>query len=433
MRITITTVGSRGDVQPYVALGRGLQQAGHAVTMAVDPIFEAFIRENGLGFAALAADPMKALEADIRALGNNPVKVFRWIAEYVEQIGSEYFETYLAANQGTELMVFSSVAAMAGLHVGAVLDVPMLATTLQPIVPTSGYPYSAGMILPSWFPFLGTINKASYLIFNRMFYRMFYKFINRDRQAVLGLPPLPWRAYASLDLSAYPMLHGFSRHVVPKPADYNDNQIFTGYWFLDQEFTWQPPDSLTDFLSAGPKPVYVGFGSMVDREAEELTEMVVEALRLAGMRGILLGGWTDLGGGGLPENILKIENVPHEWLFPRMAAVVHHGGAGTTAASLRSGTPSVVVPFFADQPFWGWRVARLGAGPDPIPRNKLTPGRLAAAIRQAVTDQTIRRTAAELGEKIRAEVGVGDAVRAVERVMAEQRAVIMPPPELKGT
>ena len=432
MKITITTVGSRGDVQPYVALGRGLAEAGHDVTLAVDQLFESFVRQNGLGFARLAADPMKPLEVDIRELGNNPVKVFNWMATFVEEIGSEYFETYLEANRGTDLMIFSSIAAMAGLHIGARLNVPMLASTLQPIVPTRSYPYSAGMILPSWVPFLGTINKVSYEFFNRVFYRMLYKVINRDRERVLGLPALPWKLYKSIDLKAYPMLHGFSRHVIPKPEDYNENQIFTGYWFLDQESVWRPPPELEAFLTADPKPVYIGFGSMVDKEAEALTRLVVEALEISGQRAVLLGGWTNLGGEGLPETILKIEHVPHEWLFPRVSAVIHHGGAGTTAASLRSGSPTVIVPFFADQPFWGWRVEKLGTGPKPIPRLKLTAEKLAAAITRAVTDPQINRRADDLGEKIRAEDGVANAVRAVERVMATKREVIMPPPELIG-
>lgn len=432
MKITITTVGSRGDVQPYVALGRGLAEVGHDVTLVVDQLFESFVHQNGLGFARLAADPMKPLEVDIRELGNNPVKVFNWMATFVEEIGSEYFETYLEANRGTDLMIFSSIAAMAGLHIGAKLNVPMLSSTLQPVVPTRAYPYSAGMILPGWVPFLGAINKTSYELFNRVFYRMLYKVLNRDRERVLGLPALPWKLYRSFDLKAYPMLHGFSRHVIPKPADYNQNQIFTGYWFLDQESDWQPPAELQAFLASDPKPVYIGFGSMVDKEAEALTRLVVEALEISGQRAILLGGWTNLGSEGLPDTILKVEHVPHEWLFPRVSAVVHHGGAGTTAASLRSGSPTVVVPFFADQPFWGWRVEKLGAGPKPIPRLKLTAEKLAAAITRAVTDPQINYRAAELGEKIRAEDGVANAVKAVERVMVRQREVIMPPPELIG-
>jgi sterol 3beta-glucosyltransferase len=330
-------------------------------------------------------------------------------------------------------MIVSSLAAMAGLHIAARLNVPMLATALQPVVPTTAYPYSAGTIFPEWLPFVGWLNKRSYTTSLRFFYQAFYKMINRDRQRVLGLPPLPWKYYRDIDLRPYPILHGFSRHVIPYPDDYDQNQIFTGYWFLDQDEHWQPSAQLEAFLSADPKPVYIGFGSMVDQEAGELTRLVVEALKISGQRAVLLGGWTDLGGQGLPESILKVEYLPHDWLFPQVSAAIHHGGAGTTAASLRAGTPTVIVPFFGDQPFWGWRVEKLGAGPKPIPRLKLTAEKLANAITRAVTDPKISRRAADLGEKIRAEDGVANAVQAVEAIIAARREVIMPPTELRGT
>ncbi len=432
MKITISTIGSRGDVQPYLALGKGLADIGYEVTLAADSIFESFVQERGLAFARLAADPMKALEFDIRTVGNNPFKLMQWMARLIDQIGDEYFETYLEANRHADLMIFSSVAALAGVHVGAALNVPMISTTLQPVVPTRAYPYSAGFIPPDWIPFRGTLNKASYKTTFWFLYRMFYKMINRGRKEVLGLAPLPWRVYASLDLKAYPMLHGFSRHVLPKPPDYNQNQIFTGYWFLDQQNNWQLSKSLFQFLAEEPKPVYVGFGSMVDKEADALTELVVEALEISGQRAVLLGGWTDLGGAGLPDTILKVDSIPHNWLFPRVAAAVHHGGAGTTAASLRAGIPTVVVPFFADQPFWGWRVEQLCAGPKPVPRQKLTASKLVNAISLAVKDQEINRRAFILGQKIRAEDGVANAVQAVKYLLANRREALMPEDYLRA-
>jgi UDP:flavonoid glycosyltransferase YjiC (YdhE family) len=160
--------------------------------------------------------------------------------------------------------------------------------------------------------------------------------------------------------------------------------------------------------------------------------MVVEALDISGQRAVLLGGWTDLGGAGLPDTVLKVDSIPHNWLFPRVAAAVHHGGAGTTAASLRAGVPTVVAPFFADQPFWGWRVEQLGVGPKPVMRKNLTAAKLAAAIAQAVGDPEINRKAGVLGEKIRAEDGVGSAVRAVEDLFANRRAALMPEDYLRG-
>jgi sterol 3beta-glucosyltransferase len=171
---------------------------------------------------------------------------------------------------------------------------------------------------------------------------------------------------------------------------------------------------LLDFLADGPPPVSVGFGSMVEHEAESINQLVIDALRESGQRGILLGGWSELGSGDLPDFIFRLDAVPHDWLFPRVAAVVHHGGAGTTAAALRAGVPSVVVPWFGDQFFWGWRVGELGAGPKPISRNKLTSANLAGAIQQAVSDEAIKRKAAQLGQQVRREDGVRTAVKLIE-------------------
>ncbi|MFN2143711.1 MAG: glycosyltransferase [Anaerolineales bacterium] len=431
MKITITAVGSRGDVQPHVALGCGLAQAGHQVRLAADGMFQALVRENRLDFAPIEADPVTPMQEDLSKLGNNPVKIARWMAKAVENIGDDYFQSYLDANQGADLMICSSVAAMAGIHIAAKFNLPLIATALQPTVKTSAYPYSAGMVFPEWLPFLGAVNRQSYVSAIRAFYRMFYKIINRNRESLLGLPALPWKFYRDIDLSAYPILHGFSRHVIPFPADYNENQIFTGYWFLDEE-GWQPPEELSNFLVAGSPPVYIGFGSVLDLQTGALTGIVLDALGICGQRAVVLGGWTDLGGDDLPESVLKLDSVPHSYLFPRVSAVVHHGGAGTTGAGLRAGKPTVIVPYSSDQPFWGWRVEKLGAGPKPIPRLKLTAEKLAAAITEAVTSQKIQTRAAELGERIRAEDGVGNAVRAVEEIMATRRDRIMPDARLSG-
>jgi UDP:flavonoid glycosyltransferase YjiC (YdhE family) len=179
-----------------------------------------------------------------------------------------------------------------------------------------------------------------------------------------------------------------------------------------------------DFLAAGLPPVYIGFGSMTARDPRELTNIAVEALRAAGQRGVLLSGWAGLGTDSeVPDHVCVVTDVPHAWLFPRVAAVVHHGGAGTTAAGLRAGVPTIVTPVGGDQPFWGARVARLGAGPPPIPPRELTAARLAAAIRTATADVGMRRRAAALGERIRAEDGVGGAVAAFEQHITGARRV----------
>jgi sterol 3beta-glucosyltransferase len=207
-----------------------------------------------------------------------------------------------------------------------------------------------------------------------------------------------------------PMLYAYSEHVIPRPADWGEESIVTGYWFLDKPGDWQPDSALVRFLQEGPPPVYVGFGSMFMNGGHEKTKVVLEALRLAGQRAILVTGWGALSTGESREHVLYADSIPHDWLFPQVAAVVHHGGAGTTGAALRAGKPSVICPFVGDQPFWGRRMAALSVGPSPIPQRELTAERLAEAIKRAVTDRAMHGRAAALGEKIRAEDGVRRAV-----------------------
>ena len=190
-------------------------------------------------------------------------------------------------------------------------------------------------------------------------------------------------------------------------------------WFMDEE-PYTPPAALADFLDGGPPPVYVGFGSMTGNDPERLTRITLEALRLSGRRGVLLSGWAGLADGELPDAVLRLDAAPHDWLFPRMAAVVHHGGVGTTHTGLRAGIPNVIVPFFGDQPFWGDRVHALGAGPRPVGQEDLTAERLAEAITAATDDETMGVQAAEVGRRIQAEDGVGEAVAIVNQYLAQR-------------
>lgn len=217
------------------------------------------------------------------------------------------------------------------------------------------------------------------------------------------------------------VLHAISVHVVPRPADWPGHAHMTGYWFLEAADSWSPPADLVEFLDAGDPPVYVGFGSMAGRDPAQMTRTVVEALQLAGVRGILATGWGGMETAGLPDTVLPISQAPHDWIFPRVAAVVHHGGAGTTAAGLRAGRPAVICPFIIDQFFWGRQVEALGAGAAPIPQKKLSPEKLAAAITQVTSDPAMSAAAA-IGRRLREEYGVGNAVQLIESVLGVESA-----------
>ena len=239
---------------------------------------------------------------------------------------------------------------------------------------------------------------------------------------MLNTPAAPLLGpYDSKSTQNMPILYGFSPAVIPAPADWKGNTHITGYWFVEEADTWQPPAALLDFLQSGSPPVYIGFGSMSNRNPEETADVVIQAMALTDQRAILLSGWGGLQKSDLPGSIFMIDSIPHSWLFPRVAAVVHHGGASTTAAGLKAGVPSVIIPFFGDQPFWGQRVADLGVGPKPIPRKKLTAEKLANAIREVITNEDMRQRAAKLGKQIQAEDGIASAVTIISQL--EKRKV----------
>lgn len=423
MKITITTMGTRGDVQPYVALGLRLQSNGHTIQIGTDPVFKDFIEELGLGFIPIEIDPRRAVEEADPDLAKKPIKFLRWVKNQFERSAFESNRAALDACHDSDVLLFSSLAFMTP-HIAQALNLPSLACYLQPATPSRQIPAMLGPFLPENFPLRGAINWYGTHLNTQIFFRMIYKTVNQLRIELFDLEPLPWRVYANMDLSDVPIVYGFSPQVQPRPTDWQDYHHVTGFWLMDEDTSWQPTAALTDFLAAGPPPVYLGFGSAVDKESDALTQLMIKAVELSGQRAILQGGWSGLGDTTLPDHIFKVDNLPHSWLFPRMAAVVHHGGMGTTATGMRSGVPSVLVPFFADQPFWGYYVERLGVGPTPILRIKLTAENLAAAITTAVTDNNIRQQAAALGEKLRAEDGVGLAVQVIEIYLEQPKKLI---------
>ena len=416
MIITVNTFGTRGDIQPYIALSLGLQQAGHSIRILTHQIFEAFVNEYGLDVYPLQLDPQQVLiNQTLSELGNNTIRINRWMEENFKSALQDIFTATLNANRGADLMLNSGLS-FAGWHVAEKLNIPAIATYLWPVTPSRHFPAASGKIPPKWLPFRGCVNYLSTKLSNQLFFNLLLSSVNRCREDILDLKPLTSGDYWSLDSpgSPTPLIYGYSPVAVPKPPDWSNNQQISGYWFLDTAKDYQPEKTLLVFLADGPPPVYIGFGSMVDHEREKITQIVINALRETNQRGILLGGWSRLGSGDLPDSIFRMDAVPHDWLFPRMAAVVHHGGAGTTAAGLRAGVPSVIVPTFGDQFFWGWRVHELGVGPKPIPRNKLTVANLTSAIQQAIFDENIKNKTLLISQQIRAENGVEIAVSMIE-------------------
>ena len=415
MHITINTFGTLGDVQPYIALGIGLQVAGHHVRIFSHHVFESFVREHGLDFYPLPLDPREvALQEDLGALGRNPFAMVRFLREKFQDGLHTLFRVTDEAAAGADLLLNSALS-FAGYHIAEKRNLPAWGTNLQPYTPTRAFHGMTATPAPRWLPFKGAYNYATIKFYNQGFYRMMGPLINECRRDVLGLPPLGAGFYWKADVGPTSVLYAYSPALLPKPADWGPHLHVTGFWFLERSDDYAPPAELSEFLEAGPPPVYIGFGSMVDHAREEMSRLIVEALDISGSRAILLGGWGELAVAGEHRHILQIDYAPHDWLFPRVAAVVHHGGAGTLAAGIRAGVPTVVAPFYGDQFFWGWCVEQKGVGPAAIPRKALTAERLAGAIRAATTDDAMRRRAKALGEVVAAEDGVARAVAVIGR------------------
>lgn len=302
------------------------------------------------------------------------------------------------------------------------LGIPAMMAPLFPqYVPTADFPSLGFPDLP-----LGTgYRRLTYRIVERLAGRIGGGPVRAWRRANrLGPRPAAIGLFSDSQGRPIPALHGYSPHVSPRPADWPPTAVIAGYWWLQHAAAWIPPADLEAFLAAGSPPIYIGFGSMAGRDPARLTAIMLEALQLSGRRGLLVSGWGGLAARQLPSDVLAIEAAPHAWLFPQVAAVVHHGGAGTTAAGLRASRPTVICPFFADQPFWGRRVHVLGAGPLPIPQRQLSAQRLAEAITTATSDPQIAIAAAALGTRLSAERGVEDTVSRIERWVGPQANLV---------
>lgn len=407
MRVSIHTLGTRGDVQPYVALAVGLQRAGHRVLLAAPAQFSDFAASHGIGFAALPAEFLQLMnDPEFKAAaarGVGPGSILKLLKRFKPMMGGLLDAEWAAANSFRPHVVVHHPKALGAPRIAEHLGIAaILASPLPGFTPTSAFPTP---LLP--FANLGPLNALSHTLTARSPTLLFGGMLRAWQRSTLG----SGRSVRRISRSSA-TLYGYSASVVPVPSEWGSDVLVSGYWFLDDS-RWQPPPALASFLAAGSPPVYVGFGSMPLADAAATTELVVEALNNSGRRRVLAAGWGGLGGRTLPASVHLLDSAPHDQLFPLMSAVVHHGGAGTTAAGLRAGKPTVICPFFGDQPFWGRRVAELGAGPPPLPAKHLSSQRLAAALDTA-DDPGIRANARQLGEKISAERGVDAAVEFIE-------------------
>ncbi|MDH6139536.1 sterol 3beta-glucosyltransferase [Kitasatospora sp. GP30] len=390
MRILIITAGSRGDVAPYTGLGRRLLDAGHQVAVAAHPSHAALVGGCGLDYRPVPGDPQGLIREWSRAASREEAQALR--RAYADGLADGVAD---AVAGGADLLLTAFGPAPLSRTAGEALGIPVIGTYLAPSFATRQFP------LPNARNNAGLGPEGNLAAGRDVLGRaegLFAGSVTRLR-ARLGLPAGAPSAAADIR----PVFHGFSPLVVPRPEDWPSRVEVVGYWWPARPDRWQPPTELVDFLQAGPPPVFIGFGSMAVGEGERLSELVAAAVKRAGVRAVVQAGWAELSGCG--DDVLAIGDVPHDWLFPRTAAVVHHAGAGTTAAGLRAGVPALPVPVMADQPFWAARLHRLGVAPRPLPFQDLTAEALGDAITACLSDPAHRHRAAELAHGIAEEDG----------------------------
>jgi sterol 3beta-glucosyltransferase len=401
-------------------------ESGHEVTICTCEHFEPFVRENGLGYAYVNNDFIDFMHTpEGRIILGNAGSAWETLITIVLMMPKLFHlqerqmaDVWAACKETAPDLILYHMKATGAPDFAEKLGVPcMLAFWLPLHVPTTRFPAMGFPNLP-----LGPCYRLLTYWFIRRMLIMMSKRIRKWRKQHGLDPSSPGLRMRLPDGRPIPVLYGFSRHIIPPPEDWAETATVTGYWFLNQAEVWDPPRSLTEFLSSGEPPVYFGFGSIFGRDPKHATQIILEAVRRTGVRAILSQGW----GGIEPtasvqsESVLFIEATPHSWLFPQVSAVVHHGGCGTTAAGLLAGKPSIICPFFGDQPFWGRHVERIEVGPSPIPQKRLTVERLCHAIDVVMNDSAMRQKAATLGNRLRKENGTSNAVAFITQWMNSQ-------------
>lgn len=415
MNISILTYGSRGDLQPYLALAVGLQKAGHTVQVIGPARFAEFSASHSVPYVSLPGD-VTEISALINRAGENVFVMIKKIRDYVFDIAPEVARIAFRALEGSEFVIHSFLFTTGGHGWAREHGIPDLSIQTFPVfAPTRAFPSPAFSQIPP-----GVLSYLSHQFTSASFW---YGSQPGYASTVRAHPEIPypkklyWPFRDTPDRLRTPLLFAMSPSVIPPSADWPANISVTGYLFLDDE-SYQPPEALSAFLATGAPSVCVSFGSMVNDRAEATGRILLEAFARRGERAVILTGWGGWRAEPVPENILYLDSAAHSWLLPRCKTFIHHGGAGTTAAGLRAGIPAIVVPHAADQPFWGRRVQALGVGPAPIPVKKLTLPRLLTALAGAESPAVIAAAQA-LGREIRAEDGVRAAVRLIEQARAD--------------
>ncbi|KAK7056827.1 hypothetical protein VNI00_002544 [Paramarasmius palmivorus] len=405
------TIGSRGDVQPYIALGLGLKDEGHRVTIVTHEEYKGWIEGFGLSHRTAGGDPGALMKLSVEHKFFSPEFFSEGITKFRPWLDQLLVDSWEACKDADVLL--ESPSAMAGVHIAEALRIPYFRTFTMPWTKTAEFPHAFLWSSMESHAF----NSISYILFSNVMWSATSGQINRWRTNTLKIGSTDMSHLAE---SKIVFIYNFSSAVVPKPLDWADTTIVSGYWFLDNpESDWTPAPALLEFMSRARrdnKPlVYIGFGSITVPNPNRVTSRIIKAVKQADVRAIISKGWSarmskeeemEIN----EEEVYVVDKIPHDWLFERVDAVLHHGGAGTTGASLRAGKPTLIKPWFGDQFFWASRVQKLGAG---LKVPSLGVNDLSDALVKATTDRIMKEKAAAVGEKIRAEDGVRTAINTI--------------------
>lgn len=412
MRALIYTFGTRGDIEPFVALALALRRRGHQAAICTAEGYRTMIESAGVDYLHMD-DTMLQLIRDAMPQMSGPRDSYQIFRAMGPAQRAALDDQWVAAQEYQPTIVIYHPKSLGGYHVAERLGVPgVLSLALPFFTPTREFPV----------PFLhrslgGAVNRWTYE-FNRVTALAYGGMINQFR-AQLRMPPIRRTDALLRDRAGrpVPILYAFSRHVRPVPGDYPRHAHVTGYWFLDPPDGYAPSPALERFLAAGPPPVHIGFGSMgFGKGADDRFQTIIAAVRRLGARAIISTGWTTAATASGGDDILVIDEAPHRWLFPQVAAVVHHGGSGTTAAGLRAGRPTLVCPVLADQPFWGDQVRALGAGPQPLPWRRISVERMVSSLGALLDDHQYEAAAQQVAGRLAAEDGPGTATAVLEHL-----------------
>lgn len=414
MKIAIFSYGSRGDFEPFLALAVGLQKANHTVILAAPYRFADFAARYQVPFAPLPGDPEEVSKM-INDAGGNVFLAVKSIRDFVFSVTAEVSRASFAAAEGADLLVHSFLFTT-GMHSWAREHaLPDISVQIFPVfAPTSAFPNVAFAQVPP-----GPISYLTHWLTDQIMWfggNSGYKPAQPAHPEISYPSKLYWPFSDSRERLRTPLLFAYSPSVLPRPVEWGADVHVPGYFFLDDD-SFQPPEALSHFLQAGPPPICVTFGSMINRQAKQIQEIIIEALHIRNERAVFLAGWGNPQDGISSEQLLYLDDVPHGWLFPHCKASIHHGGAGTTAASLRAGIPTLILPHAVDQPFWGRRIQILGIGPAPIPVKSLTLSRLLAAMDE-LEKPAILLKAQAMSRKIQSENGLEVAIRLIEHEKA---------------